>query len=73
MPVSSCLLKGCQLDEREATLAALTARVAELEGALRYARPYVVSYGWTQGNSEAWHAELIAPIDAALAQKAPPA
>jgi len=40
----------------------------EAEKALEYARPLVVSYGHTQGDRADYHAELVAPLDAALAR-----
>ncbi|SCM73491.1 hypothetical protein KL86PLE_110088 [uncultured Pleomorphomonas sp.] len=39
----------------------------QMAEALRYAKPLVERYGWTQGDNPAYHAGLIAPIDAALA------
>lgn len=43
-------------------------RVRELEAALRYARPLLVKYAYTQGNSADFVREITAPIDAALHQ-----
>lgn len=34
--------------------------------ALRYARPIIEKYGWTQGDSASFHRSLVEPIDAAV-------
>ncbi len=40
---------------------------AELLAALKYAGDHVARYAWTQGNSESFHKEIMAPIAAAIA------
>jgi hypothetical protein len=43
-----------------------SARIEQMEGALRYALPLLQKYGHTQGDNADYHAELIAPIVNAL-------
>lgn len=53
-------------DDLFAERAAMMTRIAQLNAALRYALPILRKYGHTQGDNEAYHAELIAPVVAAL-------
>jgi hypothetical protein len=49
------------------TISQLRSALKATADALRYARPLIEKYGWTQGDSASFHRGLVEPIDAALA------
>lgn len=55
-------------EKAAAEIARLSAVVTALVEALQYARPVVQKYAHTQGDSADFHAEIVAPIDAALSR-----
>lgn len=57
-------------EEREANAALIAAAPAMFE-ALKYALPIIEKYAHTQGDNAAFHAEITAPIRAALSQAQP--